>query len=366
MLFLTVAFFFSTISLSGGIYPDEKCFQAAKNSICFKYYPLQFKNCVATLSPYYDKIKLDICQSDEYPDHCVDVVAVCMDYREALVYAPGYPSDQEYEVLPTKYYYWGLALLASAGVFFILHVLFSVWLKRRGSSQGGAENNERPIIRTQPRGVEPPPSYETLVPRQSRWRTLHHMCSCGCNNSEEDRELILENENFSNIKCIMSPFYSVLNQFAPSAPSAPVDESLQNRAPLPPPRTRRRRQVPADQQLPAEQQLPADQLPADQQLADQQLADQQVADQQVANKLTNKLLTNHFHLQILLLQTHDFNLESSTLLHLLLPQMIQNKIPKTKMNAIPKTKTDPFFPIDIDCKFYNNEADNPASNNENN
>lgn len=57
MLFLTVAFFFSTISLSGGIYPDEKCFQAAKNSICFKYYPLQFKNCVATLSPYYDKVK---------------------------------------------------------------------------------------------------------------------------------------------------------------------------------------------------------------------------------------------------------------------------------------------------------------------
>ncbi len=67
----------------------------------------------------------------------------------------------------------------------------------------------------------------------------------------------------------MSPFYSVLNQFAPSAPSAPVDESLQNRAPLPPPRTRRRRQVPADQQLPAEQQLPADQQVADQQVADQ-------------------------------------------------------------------------------------------------
>jgi hypothetical protein len=60
----------------------------------------------------------------------------------------------------------------------------------------------------------------------------------------------------------------------------------------------------------------------------------------LTNKLlTNKLLTNQFHLQILLLQTHDFNLESSTLLHLLLPQMIQNKIPKTKMNAIPKTKT---------------------------
>jgi hypothetical protein len=59
----------------------------------------------------------------------------------------------------------------------------------------------------------------------------------------------------------------------------------------------------------------------------------------LTNKLlTNKLLTNQFHLQILLLQTHDFNLESSTLLHLLLPQ-IQNKIPKTKMNAIPKTKT---------------------------
>ena len=34
---------------------------------------------------------MKICQSPDYPDHCVIVTDICMDYRQVLVFAPGYP-----------------------------------------------------------------------------------------------------------------------------------------------------------------------------------------------------------------------------------------------------------------------------------
>ena len=37
------------------------------------------------------QITLKVCQSTDYPDHCIVVSDTCMDYRQVLVFAPGYP-----------------------------------------------------------------------------------------------------------------------------------------------------------------------------------------------------------------------------------------------------------------------------------
>ena len=51
---LTLAFFL--LSTAFAINIDDDCMKAGKHSICFQFYPLQYKSCVDRIQPFYDHV----------------------------------------------------------------------------------------------------------------------------------------------------------------------------------------------------------------------------------------------------------------------------------------------------------------------
>ena len=56
MIFTVCFLILSLSTMTEGIIPNQNCFQAAKNAICYQYYPLQFQSCKDRILPYYDHV----------------------------------------------------------------------------------------------------------------------------------------------------------------------------------------------------------------------------------------------------------------------------------------------------------------------
>ena len=72
-----------------GITPNEQCFLAAKNAICFLYYPLQYKSCVERIEPYYDHVSFFYSKASIYTEVLVRILRRHLfDLPSLLIYYP--------------------------------------------------------------------------------------------------------------------------------------------------------------------------------------------------------------------------------------------------------------------------------------